>query len=675
MKLQHACLVLSLLAVTTGFSQSKDYPLRAVPIGKVRVQGFWSSRVETSRTGIIPTCFRYCEEAGQIASFDRAAGKSMPGTGNKSADSDVYKTIEGACYSLLLHPDPALERSLDILIARIAAAQEPNGYLMTQFRIEKRNRSQRWLGEQYSHELYMMGHLIEAGVAHYQATGKRSLLNLGIKSTDLMLRTFGPDKLRIPPGHQEIELALVRLYRLTGGWKYVELAKFFLEQRGRPEGHKLFDLHNQDLTPVAAQSRAEGHTVRAAYQYAAMADITVLMGDNRYRSALDAIWSDLVSSKVFITGGVGLRGFQPNMGLGLEQFTPPFMLPEERADVDTCSVIGLIFWLHRMNLLQPDGRYGDLIERFLFNRVLAGVSLDGKRFSYGIPLLWRGLQAKDNDQKEVIGTYGRDDTHFRKPWMDCACCPPSLARFLPAIGQYAYLFNDDAVFVDQFFAGEARVSLAGNQWKIRQETGYPWDGAVKLILEAERQSEFTVCLRIPGWARNQAFPSNLYRFADACQEQPSLKVNGRNVSIAVADGYVPIRRVWRTGDVIDLNLPMPIRRVVAHPKVGNLAGKIALHRGPIVFCLEGVDHGGKVLDVALPRHNDLVAEYRPSLLSGVVVLKGMSQEVRKDRSTGTVVRRTTAITAIPYYAWDNRSPGQMVVWVPEAIDCLIRDHP
>ena len=613
-----------------------DYPIQAVPISAVRVQdSFWSPRLETNRVVTLWHDLKQCEENGQLHNFAKAGGL-RPGQfrARPPRDSDIYKIIEGASYLLATRPDAALEKYLDELIAQIAAAQEPDGYLYTARRLlppEKMpaiSGPKRWLNERASHELYVAGHLYEAAVAHYQATGKRTLLSVALKNADLVAQEFGPGRLQLPPGHQGIEIGLAKLYRVTGEKRYLDLNKFLVEIRGRPETHQLFGAYCQDHKPVLEQEEAVGHAVRAAYLYSGMAELGALTGEASYGRALDRLWEDVVARKLSLTGGIGPRGDG-------EAFGEAYELPNARAYNETCGALANALWCYRMFLLHGEGRYLDLFERVLYNGFLSGVGLSGDRFFYQNPLASAG-------------------GYQRVPWFGTPCCPVNVVRFLPSLAGCVYAVRADEVYVNLFLGGTATVKLKNQALHITQSTCYPWDGQVNLALEPEESGEFTLCLRIPGWARNQPVPSDLYRFAETNDAQPSLRLNGQPAKVELQQGFARLSRVWRKGDTVELNLPMPIRRVLAHPAVKDDRGRVALQRGPIVYCAEGLDNRGHVLDLVLPEAAKLSAEHRPGLLGGVTVLEG---SVPAQGAAGTA-----RLMAVPYYAWANRGGGEMAVW-------------
>ncbi len=622
----------------------RDYNVSPVPFNQVHVQDeFWADRLATSRLATIPYCFGKCEETGRIRNFEKAAGvREGKHEGIYFDDSDVYKVMEGAAYSLQVQPDTMMRLYLDKLITVMAAAQWEDGYLYTFYSVPERQPQTRWTDIAGKHELYCAGHMLEAAVAHYQVTGNKSFLDIATKNADLICSVFGPGKRTDPPGHQEIEIGLCRLYRATGDGKYLDMAKFFLDQRGRlgnrgPDGKGgLYGLYAQDHVPVTEQTQAVGHSVRAAYLYTGMADVAALTGDMKYVDAIDSIWGDVAATKLYITGGIGAEG-------GHEGFGGPYELPNQTAYCETCASFANIFWNHRMFLMRGDAKYMDILERTLYNAALAGISMKGDRFFY----------------PNVLESAGGNE---RSPWFDCACCPSNVARFVPSVPGYIYASKGNDVYVNLFIGGDATVKTAAGGVKLSQQTEYPWKGEVAIAVEPEKEGAFAIFVRIPGWARNEPVPSDLYKFADTVSEKPSIKVNGKAVAFEVQKGFARIERTWQKGDKIVLDLPMPIRRILSHPEIKTNAGKVAFQRGPIVFCLEGPDNEGKVLNLVIPDDVKLKAEYKPDLLRGVVVLTGKAQVAKRTLDGKAILSGTRPFTAIPYYAWAHRGRAPMTVW-------------
>jgi len=554
----------------------------------------------------IPYDFRKCEETGRIDNFARAGGlKKGPFVGRRYDDSDVYKIIEGASYSLSSFPDSRLESYLDSLIALIAAAQEDDGYLYTCRTIDPKHLppnsgQERWSFLNHSHELYNVGHLYEAAVAYFQATGKCTLLNVALKNAQLILQEFGPGKRYNPPGHQEIEIGLVKLYRVTGDKRYLKLAKFFLDQRGHYEHRAPYDSiftaeYVQDHLPVTQQREAVGHAVRAGYMFSAMTDIAALTGDKNYLTAVDSLWANVVNKKLYITGGIGARA-------NGEAFGNNYELPNRSAYNETCAAIANMLWNYRLFLLHGEAKYLDVFERTLYNGFLAGVSLDGMEFFYPNPL-------------ESTGGYSRS------PWFDCSCCPTNVVRFLPSLPGYVYARDKHGIFVNLFVTGKAEITFKGNKIKIIQQTNYPWDGKVTLTLNPAKAQKFVLKIRIPGWAQNKPLPGTLYAFVKPDTNKTRLRINGRPVKFNIEHGFAVITRNWQKGDLVQIRFPMNVKRIVAHPEVKEDRGKTAIARGPIIFCAEGVDHQGHVLDLYLPEDAPLKFNFHSSLLKGVGVVQ------------------------------------------------------
>ena len=662
--------VLSLiLVVAAGCSRRRenelahDYPIRPVAFTYVQVNdGFWAPKLETNRTMTVPYALKMNEETGRVDNFRKAAGLMKgPFQGKRYNDSDIYKAMEGAAYTLMLHPDPDLKKRLDDLIGIIGKAQEPDGYHYTTRTIDPKNPAPgagpaRWSNLRVSHELYNVGHMYEAAAAHFAATGERSFLDIAVKNADLLVRTFGPGKRRAFPGHQEVEIGLAKLYRATGRRDYLDLAKFFLDERGHYFGGEKHDPKDpfsvydsdeymQNHKPVLEQEEAVGHAVRAMYMYAGMADVAALGGFPEYVKAVDRIWENVAGKKMYLTGGVGARGTS-------EAFGDAYELPNATAYTETCAAIGNALWQQRMFLLHGEAKYTDVLERVMYNGLLSGVSLDGMSFFYQNPL-------EANGKTELYqGQVGR------APWFEVACCPPNITRFLPSVPGYVYALNNDIIYVNLFMANSTAVDAGGVKVAIKQETRYPWDGAVKIAVDPERSAEYALYIRIPGWARNEPAPGDLYRFADNNAERPELKVNGAAVALDMDKGYARVRRTWIKGDTVELNLPMPVRRVLANDAVAADAGRVALQRGPIVYCAEGIDNGGKALNLAIPDWAVFQAEFRPELLKGVVVLKGKATALTKTADGRITSQKEQDVMFVPYYAWANRGVGEMTVWLP-----------
>lgn len=621
--------------------QEKDYPIQPVPFTSVKVTGdFWAPRIERNHEVTIPLAFRKSEETHRIANFAVAGGlKEGKFIGMGYNDSDVFKIIEGASYSLHNHPDPGLESYLDTLIHKIATAQEEDGYLFTCRTIDPDSLpphagKERWSNLKHSHELYNVGHMYEAAAAHYRATGKRSFLGVAVKSANLIDSLFGWNKIEEYPGHQEIEVGLVKLYRVTGKRKYLDLAKFFLDVRG-PDGPIYCQAHER----VIDQTEAVGHSVRAAYMYTGMADVAALTSDTGYVQAINKIWKDIVHRKLYVTGGIGARG-------GNEGFVNPYVLPNMSAYCETCASIANVFWNHRMFLHEGKSKYYDVLERTLYNALLSGVSLKGDRFFYPNPLVSNG-------------------DHQRQEWFGCACCPSNITRFMPSIPGYIYSKSGDNLMVNLYADNTAQIDLDGQQVGVEQVTDYPWKGQVDLTIELKKKQDFTLMLRIPGWARGDAVPGDLYHFRKSNKLPIEVTVNGKKVDIQPSDGYIALDRKWASGDQVRLNLPMEIRLIEANKKVKADRGKLAVQRGPVVYAAEWPDNpDGKVLNLVFDDKSKLTATFKPDMLRGVTLIKGKASQARRTMEGSIVLTDPGELTLIPYHVWANRGPGEMRVWLP-----------
>ncbi|MFZ6029941.1 MAG: glycoside hydrolase family 127 protein [Chloroflexota bacterium] len=616
-------------------------PFTAVSI----TDAFWAPRLRVNREKTLPIEYRQLKETGRIDAFRLAWKPGDPNPPHIFWDSDVAKWLEAASYAIATHPDPALDALMDEVIALIAGAQQPDGYLNVHFTAVEPEK--RWMNLRDAHELYCAGHLIEAAVAHFQATGKRTLLDVLRRYADYIATVFGraEGQKRGYPGHEEIELALVKLARITGESRYRHLARYFVDERGQPPNYfavehaddtgvplpfgpidaARFDYgYNQSHQPVREQREVRGHAVRAMYLYAAMADLA--LDDATLQPALDALWDDVCTRKMYVTGGIGPSRHN-------EGFTTPYDLPNESAYAETCAAIGLVFWNQRLLQKGCEARYADVLERALYNGAISGVSLDGEKFFYENPLASSGA-------------------HHRQPWFDCACCPPNLARLLASLGEYVYTQGDDEVAVHLYVQGSAQVTFAaGGPVTIQQETRYPWDGLVQIGFEMERATRFGLRLRVPGW----------------CQHY-HLFVNDKPVKAALEDGYLVMAQEWQPDDVIRFEMVMPVERVYAHPNIRQDAGQVALQRGPLVYCIEQVDHCVPIEHIVLPADAVLYTRFEPELLGGVTVIHG--EALAADPAGWQGLYRTnpprlvpTPLLAIPYYAWDNRQPGAMRVWL------------
>lgn len=654
MNVRHLCCPLLAVFVlwscseTDNTSETKvpnDYPYQTVDIRSIRLtDDFWLPRIRTIQERTIAYALEKCREEGRFDNF-LIAGGQMEGSVRGYMpfdDTDVYKIIEGASNSLISAPNPELDALLDSLIAIIAVGQEEDGYLTTWRTINPAQPPATWVAVQdgtrweslaASHELYNSGHLFEAAAVHYAATGKRNFLDIALKNADLLVKTFGPGKLTAPPGHQIVETGLIKLYRITGNEDYLTLAKYFLDIRGDSTTHKLYGPYSQDHLPVTQQREVVGHAVRAVYMYAGMTDIAAIYGDTSYLNALHTLWNNTVSKKMYITGGIGAS----HDG---EAFGNDYQLPNLTAYNETCAAIGNVWWNHRLFLLEGDVKYFDVIERTLFNGLISGLSLSGTEFFYPNAL------ESDGQYKFNQGSC------TRKSWFDCSCCPTNLIRFLPSLPGLIYATRMDTLYVNLYSASEADIEMPDGKVSVTQTTEYPWDGRINIAIDPEKEGEFTVRLRIPGWARNEVLPGNLYQYDDNLTPQWSVAVNGESVPASAPDGYVTLRRAWRAGDNITLNFDMRVRRVIADDRVEEDRGKVALEYGPLVYAVEEADNPDIDKLVAAPDASYTV-DTRDNLLGGIKVITAEGDNRR--------------LVAIPYYAWSNRGIGKMKVWLPSTL--------
>lgn len=624
------------LSMSCAQKQQPKAPIQEVSFTQVHLNdGFWSPRIEINRTVSIPSAFHECEVNGRFDNFAIAAGliKGEHKGDFSFDDTDPYKVIEGASYSLAVHYDAKLDHYLDSVINIIAKAQEPDGYLTTCV-TNKCTRLSGWWGTHKwekinSHELYNSGHLIESAVAHYRATGKKSFLNVAIKNADLVCKTFGPNEGQIhrPGGHPIIEMALCKLYKVTGNKTYLEGAKYFVEETGRcTDGHRPSE-YSQDHMPILQQEEIVGHAVRAGYLYSGVADVAALTGDKAYFDALERIWENMSSKKLFITGGIGSRP----QGEG---FGPNYELNNHTAYCETCAAIANVYWNYRMFLATGESKYIDVCERALYNNVMSGVSLSGDKFFYDNPL-------------------ESDGEHERQKWFGCACCPGNITRFVASIPGYIYAQQGKDIFVNLYAQGKAKI---GNV-ELEQTTEYPWNGKVSIRL-TKGSGKFAIKLRIPSWLKKSPTNNSLYTYIDAAPAY-TVTINGVAAGLADTNGYVTINRPWKKGDVIELNFPMNIRRIEANDNAEDDRGKIALERGPVVFCLEGSDQAdGKVFNKYILNSADIAAHYEANLLNGVMVLEGSAKQLEQNSDIKDVKFR-----AIPYSTWNNRGSQQMEIWI------------
>lgn len=635
---------LTCICITGSAQINHGYPIDPVPFTSVKVtDNFWGQRLQASREVTIPLTFSKCEETGRYENFVKAAHPSdtYKVEGFSFDDTDVYKTIEGASYSLQTYPDKKLQKYIDSVLVIVAGAQEPDGYLYTARTMNPKHPhnwagKERWVAvENLSHEFYNLGHMIEGAVAHYQATGKRNFLNIAIKYADCVCREIGngPQQKKYVPGHQIAEMALVKLYMVTGDKKYLDQAKFFLDTRGYTSRK---DAYSQAHKPVVEQDEAVGHAVRAVYMYSGMADVAAITGDSSYIKAIDKIWDNIVSKKIYITGGIGAR----HAG---EAFGNNYELPNQSAYCETCAAIGNVYMNYRLFLLHGDAKYFDVLERTLYNGLISGVSLDGGSFFYPNPLSSNGK-------------------YSRKPWFGCACCPSNVSRFIPSLPGYVYAVKNDQVYVNLYLSNKAELKVDKKKILLEQETSYPWNGDIRLKITQGNQ-DFTMKLRIPGWVRGNVLPGDLYSYTDNQKPAYQVSVNGQTVESDVNDGYLSIARKWKKGDVVEVHFDMIPRIVKANPKVEADHGRVAVERGPIVYCAEWPDNRFNVHSILLNQHPQFKVTDKPELLYGIRQITTDAQALSYDKA-GKLVTKDVELTLIPYYAWAHRGEGDMEVWLP-----------
>ena len=669
----------SCMAKTKTETRSNGYPITQVPFTAVKVtpNTFWGDRIHAAREVTIPLAFSKCESEHRYKNFEMAAytlqHPNHPGLQTKEwdvskfmgfsfDDTDVYKTIEGASYVLQTYPDEKLKAYIDSVLDVVGAAQEPDGYLYTARTINPAHPhhwagKKRWEVEDFlSHELYNLGHMVDAACAHYQATGSEKFLNIAKRYADCVIREVGAKEGQacVVPGHQIAEMALARLYVLTGEQKYLDEAKFLLDYRGKT-GRR--DLYSQSDKPVVEQTEAWGHAVRAGYMYAGMADVAALTGDKDYLKAIDAIYNNIVSKKYYITGGVGAR----HEG---EAFGADYELPNLTSYNETCAAISMVYLFHRMFLLHGDAKYIDCLERTLYNGVISGMSVDGGRFFYPNPLSSDGKYA-----------FNADNTVERQPWFGCACCPSNLCRFIPSFPGYMYAVKDRQLYINLFAGNTATMQVGGKDVVLEQQTSYPWDGDITITVKKNQAKAFDMLVRIPEWVNGTPVPSDLYQFSDGVKGSYSVKVNGQPVSGNLEKGYLVINRRWKKGDVVSVHFDMPVRTITAHEKVKADEGRVAVERGPLVYCAEGADNQGfSIFNFLMPQQpqfavSDQQINGKRDVNFSVKAISVKGKAVEQDAQGNPTVKDAT-LTMIPYYAWNHRGPGLMEVWMPRSIKAL-----
>ncbi len=647
-----AVMVLSVSAAKKQQSATHGYPINPVPFTAVKVTPgtFWGQRLEASRKVTIPLAFSKCEETGRYTNFSNAAAhlkdpsKVFPVGGLSFDDTDPYKTIEGASYILQTYPDKKLVQYIDSVLDVIASAQEPDGYLYTS-RTQNPQQPHEWAGdkrwskeEDLSHELYNLGHMVEGAIAHYQATGSRKFLDIAIRYADVVCKEVGPNagQACVVPGHQIAEMALAKLYLVTGNKKYLDEAKFFLDYRGKTT---IVHDYSQAHQPVIEQDEAVGHAVRAAYMYAGMADVAALTGDQNYIKAIDAIWDNIVTKKLYITGGIGATS-------NGEAFGKNYELPNMSAYCETCAAIGNVYVNYRLFLLHGHAKYYDVLERTLYNGLISGVSLEGNGFFYPNPL-------------ESMGQ------HQRQAWFGCACCPSNICRFIPSLPGYIYAVKDRNVYVNLFLSNKSSLSVAGKKVALSQTTDYPWNGDITVSVDQNAAGQFALKIRIPGWVRNQVVPSNLYQYTDGKRLGYTIKVNGQDAAAGVTDdGYYTITRKWKKGDKVQIHFDMEPRTVRANNKVEADRGMVSIERGPLVYCAEHPDNNFDIMGALINQNPQFKLGKGEIAGTSVQTLVTNAQTLNFDKQ-GRLTTQDQTLTLIPYYAWCHRGSGKMRVWLPQ----------
>jgi hypothetical protein len=645
-------LILLFVFITTAtlvYSQEQTATRKFEPVSFSQVtitDGFWKPTMDKVATTTLQACVFQTEvKTPRIKNFEKVArNKGEKHEGIFYDDSDVYKALEAIAYSLKNHPDATLEKKADEWIDKIAAAQLPDGYLGTWYTLGGLDK--RW-SDMSMHEDYNGGHLLEAAVAYYNSTGKRKLLDVAIKFANHFDANFGPGKKHWVTGHQELELALVKLYKATNDKKYLNLAHWLLEERG----HKLAvgytwtewkdTAYAQDAVPVRYQKEITGHAVRAMYMYTGAADVAALTGDAGYMTAMNNVWEDVVYRNMYLTGGIGSSGNN-------EGFSNDYDLPNEQAYCETCASVGMVFWNQRMNLLTGDSKFIDVLERSLYNGARDGLSLSGDRFFYGNPLASTGKNA-------------------RREWFGTACCPANIARLVASLGDYVYGASDNGLWVNLFVASNTSIKIGKTDVPVSLESNYPWEGNVKISVRPKVKTKFTLHVRIPGWAQGQAVPGDLYVFEDKKASPVTISLNGKAVEYKLEKGYAVIEREWKNGDQIEMNILMEVKRVTSRAELKQDEDRVALQRGPLVYCVEGADNNKQAWNMILPDKATFTTTFQKDLLEGVETIQFQSPTIQVSSDGQTVSTEVKTITAIPYYAWCNRGQNQMQVWLPRKI--------
>ncbi len=631
---------ISLCVKSQQHTKKLEYAITPINIQNVKLtDNFWLPIIKKVQEKTIEYAIHKCEEEGRLDNF-LIAGKQKEGTVKGQMpfdDTDIYKIIEGASNTLISEPNPKLEKLLDSLISIIKIGQEKDGYLTTWRTINPAKppapwvpviEGKRWESLQISHELYNSGHMIEAAVVHYQATSKRNFLDIALKNADLLVATFGDNKNQIQgvPGHQIVETGLVKLYQITNNKAYLNLAKYFLDNRGNPKNHNLYGDYSQDHIPVIKQDEAVGHAVRAVYMYAGMTDIAAIENDSAYYNAVTKLWNNVVTKKIYITGGIGSK---PEG----EAFGKNYELPNLTGYNETCAAIGNVYWNHKLHNISENSAYFDVIERSLYNGLISGLSLDGKKFFYPNAL-----------ESDGVYKFNRGAC-TRQSWFDCSCCPTNLIRFIPSIPSLIYSKSNEAIYVNLYASNIGKIDFKETTVEINQKTNYPWDGKVSISVSPKSETEFTLKLRIPSWARNQVLPGDLYGYKIKSLARTSLFINGKPTNYKIDNGYISIKQNWQKGDIVIIDFPMEVKQVVTNPKVESNNGKVALEYGPLVYAIEEVDNTANFDAITVNVNDTFKIKKEDALLGGITTIE------------------TGKLKAIPYYSWSNRGVGKMKVWL------------